>query len=335
MNSWGRLFRVSLFGESHGPAVGVVIDGCPAGTSFPPPSLAEDLFRRRSGEKGTTARREEDRPRVLSGVFRGRTTGSPLTLIFENEDVDSSSYEALRHTPRPSHADLVARVKYGGFADYRGGGHFSGRLTAALVAAGSLARALVAPVKISADLLEAGGSAEVEAAVSAARAEGDSIGGLIECRAAGLPPGLGEPFFDSLESLLAHLLFSVPGVKGVEFGAGFAGAGMKGSRYNDPILTPTGQTGSNNSGGINGGISNGNEMVFRVALRPTASISLPQATVDLRTGAPAEIRIGGRHDACIALRAPVVIEAAAALVLCDLMMLEGLIPRVKESGDES
>lgn len=330
MNSFGRLFRISILGESHGPHVGIVVDGCPAGLPVVPGDFSGDMGRRRSGRVGTTARKETDAPMLASGVFNGRTTGAPILILFSNKDVDSTAYEALRRTPRPGQADLVAHRKYGGFNDYRGGGPFSGRLTAGLVAAGVIAKKLVRPVKVSARLVEAGGTTEVEKAVEEAVRAHDSVGGVIECRASGLPAGLGEPFFDSTESLLAHLLFSIPGIKAVEFGAGTAGSRMRGSEFNDEILSPSGETRSNNAGGINGGITNGNDVVFRVAVRPTASIGKKQHTIDLDTGGQREVSIGGRHDACFALRVPVIVEAACAIVMADLTLLEQRIPRILE-----
>jgi len=317
MNSFGRVFRVSLAGESHGPAIAVIVDGCAPGIPLAVEDFAADLERRRGGQPGTTARREDDVPKIVSGVYNGRTTGAPILAVVHNRDARPESYAELIHTPRPGHADWTAWCKYGGFNDPRGGGHFSGRLTAALVMAGVVAKKLIDPVKVDAHIVEIGGSADYAALLEQARAEGDSLGGIVECRASGVPAGLGEPFFDSLESLISHAAFAVPAVKGIEFGAGFAAARMRGSSVNDPILDAAGKTATNHSGGINGGISNGNDVVFRVAIKPTSSIGRPQRTVDLRTGEPAEIRVGGRHDACIALRAPVVIEAVTAIVLAD------------------
>ena len=317
MNSVGRVFRVSVAGESHGPAIAVLIDGCPPGVPLTVGEFAADLARRRGGRRGTTARVEEDVPEILSGLFNGRTTGSPLLMLFRNRDAQPGAYGDLVHTPRPGHADWTAWFRSGGFNDPRGGGHFSGRLTVAVVAAGVVAKKLIAPAEVQAHLIEAGGSTDIDTSVERARADGDSIGGLIECRASGVPPGLGEPFFDSLESLISHAVFAVPAVKGIEFGAGFAAARMRGSEMNDVILDVSGRTASNHAGGINGGLSNGNEIVFRVAVKPASSIAKPQRTVDLETGNAVEIRIGGRHDACIALRVPVVIEAATAIVLAD------------------
>jgi chorismate synthase len=328
MNSFGRVFRVSLFGESYGPAVGVLVDGCPAGVPVDQEDFEADLGRRRPGAKGTTARTEPDKPEILSGVFKGRTTGAPILVRFENVAHDVAPYEDLIDTPRPGHADFTGRKKYGGFNDYRGGGHFSGRLTVGLVAAGILAKKIIRPVAVEARLVEAGGSADIEAAVEKAVKEKDSIGGLVACEAWNVPAGLGEPFFDSVESLLSHIVFSIPAVRGIEFGAGFGAARMKGSRHNDQIMGADGRTATNHAGGVNGGITNGNPVLFRVAVKPTSSIPRPQTTVNLRTGKPAEIVVGGRHDACIALRVPAVVEAAAAIVLADLLLLEQRIPRV-------
>jgi chorismate synthase len=333
MNSFGKLFRISIFGESHGPYVGVVIDGCPAGLTLGADDFTDDMKRRKGGRAGTTARKEADSPTIASGLFNGRTTGAPILVLFENRDVDSSDYETLRRTPRPGQADLVALQKYGGFNDYRGGGAFSGRLTTGLVAAGVIAKKLVRPVDVAADLVEAGGSVDVEKAVEEALRANDSVGGVVRCLAKGLPAGLGEPFFDSTESLLAHLLFSVPGIKGIEFGAGFGGSRMKGSEFNDEIISLAGETRTNNAGGVNGGITSGNDLVFRVAVRPTASIGRSQRTIDTQTGGQREVSVGGRHDACFALRVPVIVEAACAIVMADLMLLEQRIPKILEVGE--
>jgi chorismate synthase len=329
MNGFGTLFRIEILGESHGPCVGVVIDGCPAGLPLAVKDFLPDLARRKSGRPGTTARKEDDIPALKSGVFRGVTTGAPILVLFENKDVDSAAYEEFRATPRPGQADLTALNKFGGFHDYRGGGVFSGRLTAALVAAGVVAKKLIHPAVVRATLLEAGGTPEIDRAIGEAANENDSVGGIVQCVADALPVGLGEPFFDSAESLLAHLVFSIPGIKGIEFGAGFAGARMRGSAYNDRIVARTGETMTNNAGGINGGITNGNRLLFRVAVRPTASISRPQSFIDLETGEQRELSLKGRHDACFALRIPVIVEAATAIVMADLMLLEQRIPRVR------
>lgn len=328
MNSFGRLFRISIFGESHGECVGVLIDGCPAGLPLAPADFAADLKRRQPGLPGTTARRETDAPLIESGVLNRKTNGAPLLIFFENKDVRSKDYASYSETPRPGHADFVALQKFGGFADLRGGGHFSGRLTVGLVAAGVVAKKLIAPASVEAKLISASGSENIEDAVRAAQKDGDSVGGIIEARATRLPIGLGEPFFDSVESVLSHLIFAIPGVKGIEFGAGFAAAGMLGSGYNDVIINAKGKTKTNHSGGINGGLTNGNDLVFRIAVRPTASIAREQETINLRTGRAAKIAVRGRHDACIALRMPVIVEAAAAAALADLLLLEQRIPRI-------
>lgn len=328
MNHFGRELRISIFGESHGPAVGVMIDGCPAGLPLDSEDMLPDLRRRHPGTLGTTDRREDDRPRIVSGLYEGRTTGTPLTLIMENRDTRSGDYRSLKDLPRPGHADFTARRKFGGFHDHRGGGHFSGRLTAGLVAAGVVAKKLLAPRAIRAELFEAGGDRDIDAAVAAAMKDRDSVGGIVECRSDPLPVGWGEPFFDSVESLISHLIFALPGVRGIEFGSGFQSARMRGSVCNDALVSPGGATTTNHSGGVNGGITNGNPLVFRVAVKPTSSIGREQDTIDLNTGEPVRLKIEGRHDACIALRMPVIVEAAAALVLADLGLAAQDLPRV-------
>ncbi len=321
MNSFGRVFRVSVFGESHGPAVGVTVDGCPPGIALSEADLLPDLARRRSGAKGTTPRTEADEPEFISGVYQGHTTGAPITVLFRNANVRSRDYDSLKDTPRPGHADLTARAKFKGHNDPRGGGHFSGRLTVCLVAAGAIAKKVCDRISIQATLIEAGNSTDIAAAIDRALETGDSIGGIIECRATGIPVGLGEPFFDSVESVIAHLAFSIPAIKGIEFGSGFAAARMTGSTHNDPITSADGLTATNNAGGINGGITNGNELVFRIAVKPTSSIGMAQQTVNLATGGQETLEVRGRHDACIALRVPVVAEAITALALADLLLL--------------
>jgi len=323
MNSFGRIFRVSIWGESHGPAVGVVVDGCPPGIPLDPEDFRRDLDRRRSGAPGTTGRRESDAPVFKSGIHEGRTTGSPLGIEFENADTDSSSYRKIRDIPRPGHADWTALAKFKGFSDLRGGGHFSGRLTVGLVAAGVIAKKIIEPASVSAAICEVGGVRDYEESLRQAALSGDSLGAIVECRAENVPPGVGEPFFDSVESLVAHAVFSIPGVKGIEFGDGFRAARMKGSEFNDAIIDRKGVTRTNHSGGINGGLSNGNEIVFRIAVRPTASIALPQRTVDLARNRITTLKLGGRHDVCIALRMPVILEAATAIVLADLLLAAG------------
>lgn len=332
MNSFGRVFRISIWGESHGPGVGVVIDGCPAGLPLGPQDFQADFDRRRGGQFGGTPRVEADLPVFQAGLFEGRTTGAPLVIFLENSNLRRADYERIKDLARPGHADLVARHRFGGFNDYRGGGHFSGRLTAPLVAAGVVAKKLLRKIEFNARLLEAGGSKEIEHAISAAQESGDSIGGLIECRITGLPSGLGEPFFDSIESQLAHLLFSIPAVKGVEFGAGFESAAMRGSECNDAIIDCGGATETNNAGGISGGLSNGNDLLFRVAVKPPSSIKIEQRSVNMRTGESAGVSVEGRHDVCIAVRAVVVVEAVAAIVLADFGALRGMVPAVFEAN---
>lgn len=321
MNSFGRIFRVEILGESHGPLVGAVIDGCPPGVPLEPADLEGDLARRRAGSGGTTARREADVPEILSGVYGGFTTGAPILVTVRNADARSSDYERFRDVPRPGHADFSAGRKYGGFADLRGSGHFSGRLTVGLVAAGAIAKKLLPGAAFTTRVVEAGGRADVEAAVAEAASAGDSLGALVELRVSNLPAGLGEPWFDALEGLAAHAFFAVPGTRGVEFGDGFRVARMRGSEHNDPFIDAAGRTARNGAGGVNGGISNGNELVARVAVKPASSIALPQETFDFGTGALGTLEIGGRHDACIALRGAVALEAALAVVLADLALL--------------
>jgi chorismate synthase len=287
-------------------------------------------MRRKSGGKGTTPRNEEDFPEILSGVFNGHTTGTPLTIFIRNKNIRPSDYDILKDVPRPGHADFVAMKKYGGFSDWRGGGHFSGRLTTSLVTAGVIAKKVISPVQCEAKLTEAGGMIDIESAVRKAMEDQDSIGGIVECRIRNIPAGLGEPFFDSVESVLSHIVFSIPAIKGIEFGSGFNASRMKGSEHNDKIISKDGKTETNYSGGINGGITNGNDMVFRVAVKPASSISREQRTMNFKTGKIVSLKIEGRHDTCIALRVPVVVEAAAAIVMADFMMLEQKTGRINE-----
>ncbi len=344
--------RYTIFGESHGPAIGAVLEGVPAGLALDLDFVQRELDRRAPGRDGlSTARREADRVEVLSGVFDGKTTGAPLCLLIRNSDQHSGDYEAIRYTPRPSHGDYAGFVQSRGCLDYRGGGHFSGRLTAPLVAAGAAAKLLLrergvtvgahisaiygirdAAPQSAAELLAVGEKEfpvlddergrEMRQAILDARKEGDSVGGSIECMVSGLPAGLGAPDFGrNVEGIFSQYLFAVPGVKAVEFGAGVAFALMRGSEANDPFAVEDGRvvTETNNAGGVNGGITNGMPVTFEVTLRPTPSISLPQRTVDLRTGEETEIAVKGRHDPCIVHRAVPVIEAAAALAACEVI----------------
>lgn len=325
MNSFGVIFRVTIFGESHGPAIGIIIDGCPPGIELQPEDFMDDLRRRRSGSPGTTKRQEPDLPEILSGIFEGHTTGAPITVITRNSDKISSDYDEFRKIPRPGHADFVAGLKYSGYSDMRGSGHFSGRITWGLVSAGVVAKKIATQSKISAKLISAGGNTNIEEAVNEALALNDSIGGIIECRVTDPPAGLGEPFFNSFESVLSHLIFSIPAIKGIEFGAGFAAASMRGSQHNDPFTGRNGKTSSNNAGGINGGITNGNEIIFRVAVKPTSSTGVDQTTYNFADGAMTTLKVKGRHDTCIALRIPVIVEAVTAVAIADLMLADRAI----------
>ena len=280
------------------------------------------MGRRKSGAKGTTPRKESDMPKIVSGVFNGYTTGAPLTVVFENSNTRSGDYSFITQTPRPGHADFVADIKYGGFNDYRGGGHFSGRITLCLVAAGVVAKKMIYPISVNAEIVELGGvpaaeSDKWDSLIENVVAEVDSIGGIIECTGKNIPAGLGEPFFDSLESQIAHLAFSIPGVRGVEFGDGFGAARMKGSEHNDCFIDGSGATATNGAGGINGGITNGNPVVYRIAVKPTSSISKKQNSFNFVTEQMESFSVKGRHDACIALRCPVIVEAITAIVFAN------------------
>lgn len=336
MNSFGRLFRVHIFGESHGDCVGLTIDGCPAGLPLSIDDFSTDIERRKGGNKGTTPRKEDDIPQIKTGLFNGKTTGAPITILFDNTNTRSADYEKQRDIPRPGHADFVAHKKFGGYEDYRGSGHFSGRLTVCLVAAGAIAKKLLTPalhagkagISIISNILEVGGEKDIDKGLQKAIDAKDSIGGIIECKVNGLPVGLGEPFFDSAESLISHIVFAIPAVRGIEFGAGFAAAGMFGSEHNDAIIEASGKTKTNHAGGIVGGINNGNELVFRVAIKPTSSTPLEQQSLNWASNTIENFSVKGRHDLCIALRVPVILEAVTAIVLADLLLLEQQIARV-------
>lgn len=337
MNSFGRLFRLHIFGESHGPCVGITVDGCPAGLPLTTEDFVTDIERRKGGiQKGTTPRKEDDIPIFQSGWFNGYTTGAPLTIIFENKNTRSEDYTRQRDVPRPGHADWVAGEKFGGFEDYRGGGHFSGRLTVCLVGAGVVAKKILQhyaatagnSLQLQASILEIGGEKDTEAGLQKAIQAKDSIGGIVECRVQGLPVGLGEHFFDSVESLLAHAVFAIPAIKGIEFGAGFAAGRMLGSEHNDALLDKNGNTQTNHAGGILGGLTTGGELVFRVVVKPTSSTPKEQLTWNRDTDSVVPFSVKGRHDLCIALRVPVVLEAVTALVLADLMMIDRRIPAI-------
>ena len=333
MNTFGRKFRVSIFGESHGELIGVVLDGVQPGIELSEEDFVHDLARRKSGAKGTTPRIEEDRPMLVSGVYEGCTTGAPLTIVFRNMNTQSSDYSQFSAMPRPGHADLTAALKWDDYQDPRGSGHFSGRLTLPIVAAGVVAKKMLysltildeTPAKeVNARLVELGGSSDEQTwqeAIDKAMEEGDSLGAVVECTVPEIDPGYGEPFWDSVESTIAHAIFSIPGVRGLEFGDGFHAARMKGSEHNDPIGAD-GRPLKNGAGGVNGGITNGAPLTFRVAFKPTSSIRKPQQTFNFQTGEMDTLEIKGRHDACFALRTPVIVEAMAAIALADLALMK-------------
>ena len=327
MNAYGDRFRFTIWGQSHGPAVGVTMEGLPAGFAIDFEELQRFLDRRAPGQAGATPRKEADRPEFLSGLVGGVTCGAPVTALIRNENTRSGDYDNLKSIPRPGHADYTAWVKYGDARDAAGGGPFSGRLTAPLCIAGGICLQLLAPmgITVSARLVRVGGETDPEKfmdAIEAARAAGDSVGGVVECAVSGVPAGVGEPMFDGLENRIAGAVFGIPGVKGLEFGSGFAGADLRGSQNNDPFYVEDGavRTRTNNAGGILGGISTGMPIVFRAAFKPTPSIAKPQQSVDLRTMRETELTVHGRHDPCIALRAVPVVEAAAAVAIYDAIL---------------
>ena len=354
--TFGRNLRMTIFGESHGKGIGLVLDGLPPGTPIEEEFIKEEMARRAPGKNQmSTQRQEKDAFIIESGVFEGKATGTPLCVLIPNSDQHSKDYSLLKDVMRPGHADYAGKVRYKGFNDYRGGGHFSGRLTAPLVFTGAVAKTVLAQKgivvgahvarigKITDDLfnplgemterlmalrkftlpvLDDGKASLMEAEIMAAREQMDSVGGIVEVMAVGMPPGIGDPFFDSLESRLSHALFSVPAVKGIEFGAGFALAARKGSEANDPMTFDKGKvrTTRNNNGGITGGITNGMPVLFRVAIKPTPSIGQPQQTVNVTEGKDTILEVKGRHDPCIVPRAVPVIEAVTAWVLLDMLL---------------
>ncbi len=323
MNSFGTLFRVTIFGESHGLSVGITIDGCPAGLPLTAADFTKDLERRKGGmQKGTTPRKEDDIPDFITGVFNDKTTGAPLTILFKNSNTRSADYEKQRAIPRPGHADFVAHKKFNGFEDFRGGGHFSGRLTVCIVAAGVIAKKILSAISIHASIIEIGGEKDIEKGLQKAIDAKDSVGGIIECTAVGLPVGLGEPFFNSVESQISHAVFAIPAIKGIEFGAGFKAATMFGSEHNDAQTDGQGKTKTNHSGGIVGGITNGNAIVFRIVVKPTSSTPKDQESWNWETNSMETFSVKGRHDLCIALRVPPVVEAVTAIVLADLLIID-------------
>ncbi len=349
MNSFGRKLKISIFGESHGESVGIIIDGLPSGLKLDMDKIKEDLKRRQGGKGLTTARKEDDVPKIISGYFNERTTGTPLCAVFENNNTKTEDYEKMAELLRPSHADYTGLIKYNGFNDYRGGGHFSGRLTVLLVFVGAICKQLLSKngIEIYAQILKIGDIKDKDfnkidfnyncinkfdlmldeekkqqalTLVEEVKRKGDSIGAVVQCGAIGLKAGIGDPFFDSLESRISQLAFSIPGVKGIEFGKGFGFANGLGSELNDEIILFDGgiQTKDNYNGGILGGISNGMPVIYNLAIKPTPSILLEQNTVNIKTMKEDVIKIEGRHDACIALRALPVVEAITALAIYDL-----------------
>ena len=333
MNSFGTLFRTHIFGASHGAAVGIIIDGCPAGLPLSEADFTEDIERRKGGvQKGTTPRKEDDIPNFVSGVFNGFTTGEPITIQFANNNIRSADYEKQRDVPRPGHADFVASQKFGGFEDYRGGGHFSGRLTVCLVAAGVIAKKILAhhanKIVVRATIEEIGGESDLDKGLQKAIDAKDSIGGIVSCTVTNLPIGLGEPFYESVESMIGQAVLSIPAIKGISFGAGFDAARMFGSEHNDALEDMSGKTASNHAGGVVGGLTNGNPLYLKVVVKPTSSTPREQFTLNTATNEKTAFSVKGRHDLCIALRVPVVLEAVVATVLADLMMRAGHIPRI-------
>jgi chorismate synthase len=324
MNTIGTLFKVSIFGESHGQVVGVLVDGVPAGISLTEEDFYHDIEMRKPKKKGTTPRKEADIPHIMSGVFNGYTTGSAILITFNNENINDNDYSNLVTQPRPGHADYTGYIKYDGFNDYRGGGAFSGRLTLAIVAAGVIAKKIL-PFEFNSRIKSLKGEKDItkfEQIVEEAMKNRNSVGGTIEVTVKNMIQGLGEPYFDSVESRLSHILYSIGAVKGVSFGVGFDGESLYGSEYNDLIIDKEGHTKTNNNGGINGCITNGNDLIVNVFVKPTPSISLPQETFNFKTGKVETLEVKGRHDACIALRAPIVIENAIAIALCDLYLIK-------------
>jgi chorismate synthase len=360
-NSIGKEFIVTTFGESHGKVVGVVVDGCPAGLPLSGADFQEELDRRIPAEpKIVSGRVEKDIAKILSGIFNGLTTGAPIAVMVENKETQSSDYESIKDLPRPGHSDYPAHIKYGGFNDYRGGGRFSGRVTVALIMAGTIAKKLLGRYDIdvlaytqsigtvktdkkftAAEIRKNKNAAgtrcpdlacaeKMEEAIVSARKEGESLGGVIECIALNMPAGIGEPLFDALDADLAKALFSVPAVKGVEFGAGFRAAEMTGSQNNDAFLLKNGKvvTSTENAGGILGGLSSGMPIMIRVAIKPTPSIAKEQKTVNLSSMENAEISVKGRHDPCVVPKAVPAIEATVAITLVDHLVRSGFLPKV-------
>lgn len=326
MNSFGSLFRVHIYGESHGLGIGVLIDGVPPGLKLSIEDFIPDLSKRKSGKLGTTPRNEDDIPQIISGVFNSFTTGAPINIFFENKNTDSKVYADFKSHPRPGHADFAATSKYLGFNDIRGGGHFSGRLTLALVAAGVIAKKILKTTTFISEIETIGTLSKnffidnLDDYLSRIREDGDSLGGTISLTIKDVPIGLGEPFFNSVESVISSMVFSIPGIKGIEFGSGFKGSELLGSEFNDCFINKNGKTASNNNGGINGGISNGNDIFLKIAVKPTSSIFKTQETFNFKSECIYPLKINGRHDVAFILRVPIVLENAVAIAIADLYL---------------
>ncbi|MFN3411526.1 MAG: chorismate synthase [Exilispira sp.] len=333
MNSFGRIFKITIFGESHGPYIGVTIDGVLPGLDICEKDFENDLKRRNPSSPYLTERKETDAPKIISGIFNGNTTGAPLTIIFENKNIDSSFYEMIKDIPRPSHADFASRIKYKGFNDYRGGGIFSARLTVAMVAAGVVAKKIINKInkniKINSYIISLANtnypSKEAEEILKKAKEEGNTVGGEIKTIITGLNPGIGQPLFDGVESYLSHILFAIPSIKAISFGQGFESSKMYGSDYIDVFLDSDGRTKTNNSGGINGGLTNGNDIIFTCYFRPPSSMKKEVETVNLRTNKKVNLPFEGRYDVAPILRAAVIVEAACAIGLVDLLLINNFL----------
>lgn len=315
MNSFGNIFKITLFGESHGKEIGVVVDGCPAGIPLSEEDFTYDIERRKTGAYGTSPRTESDQPEITSGIYRGYSTGAPILIRFKNENICDDDYN-FDGFFRPGHADFAAYRKYNGYNNPLGGGQFSGRMTLPLVAAGCIAKKIIGAISISAQL-----KSESLENIEKAIANNDSTGGIVECRIENIPAGIGEPFFCGLESMISMAIFSIPGAKAIEFGNGIASAKMFGSEYNDRIVSPDGHTATNNCGGINGGISNGNDITFNTYFHPTPSIAKVQNIFNFKTMQMQDLKIEGRHDTCFALRTPVIVEALTAIVIANMALI--------------
>jgi|YNPMSStandDraft_1061717.scaffolds.fasta_scaffold00009_2 chorismate synthase len=336
MNSFGKLFKISIFGESHGKYIGIVIDGIPAGIKLKIDDFIEEIERRKPFYDGSTERKEEDIPEIISGININNenystenfiTNGFPLTIIFKNKNFNKKNYEIFKEIPRPSHVDFALLKKYGNFSQIEGSGHLSGRLTLCLVAAGVVAKKIITPISINCFVSEIYGEKNKNnylKLIKKIKNEGDSVGGILECHINNVDAGIGEPFFYSIESALSSIIFSIPTIKGIEFGAGFNFSKLKGSEANDPIIDKNGKTKSNNNGGITGGISNGNEIFFKVVSKPIPSIKKEQYTFNIKKNKMDRLKIEGSHDSCIILRLPPIIEAASAIALADLILLNKL-----------